>query len=380
MYHAALRLSPEGIYLTAKMVFIEMLRTGITTVGEFHYVHNRPNGRPYSDRNEIAKQVLRAAREVGIRDCLLRVAYGRSGYKTPPNPLQRRFIEPDVDTFLCSVEALAKYAKRYGDGFVSIGVAPHSIRAVDASWMNKIAEYARMASIPCHMHACEQREEILQSKAEYGMEPIEFLADLRILGPGFTGVHCTHLNRKSKRLLAKSGACISACPTTERNLGDGVFDAAFLLNRGVPVGLGTDSQCQVNLFEDMRLLEYNLRLVRERRNLIFSEEDQIGGEILVAPELFRTAAKHGGVSLKLAVGGLKVGLAGDFFTIDLHDLALAGWDDGSLLSKIVFALDGRAVRDVVVGGKVVVDNGRHSQESVTLRAYDDMSRRLWEDL
>ena len=377
MYHAALRLSPEGIYLTAKMVFIEMLRTGITTVGEFHYVHNRPNGRPYSDRNEIAKQVLRAAREVGIRICLLRVAYGRSGHKTPPNPLQRRFIEPDVETFLNSVEALAKYAKRYGEGLASIGVAPHSIRAVEASWMNQIAEFARMVSIPYHMHVCEQREELRQSKAEYGVEPIALLADLGILGPGFTGVHCTHLDGRSKGLLAKSGACVSACPTTERNLGDGVLDAASLLNRGVPIGLGTDSQCQVNLFEDMRLLEYNLRLVRERRNLIYSEDDRIDGEILVAPELFRTATKHGGVSLKLPVGDLRVGLAGDFFAVDLEDLALAGWDNGSLLSKIVFALDGRAVRDVVVGGKVVVENGRHSQESITLRAYQDMSRDLW---
>ncbi|MFQ5893660.1 MAG: amidohydrolase family protein, partial [Nitrospinota bacterium] len=184
MYHAALRLTPRDVYLSAKMAFIEMLRAGITTVGEFHYLHNQTDGEAYADRNELAKQILRAAREAGIRMRFLRVAYGRSGYQIPPNPLQRRFFEPDVETFLRSVQSLAGYASHYGGGTASVGVAPHSIRAVEASWLTEISDFARAAAIPYHIHACEPREELRQSRAEYGREPIEVFADLGLLRPG----------------------------------------------------------------------------------------------------------------------------------------------------------------------------------------------------
>ncbi len=216
MYQAAARLSPEDIYDVARMCFLEMLRAGITTVGEFHYLHNAPDGKPYDDPNLLARQVIAAAQSVGLRIVLLRSAYFRSGYELPPDPGQKRFFEqPDV--FLPNAAALrALYPQDSAE--VRIGVAPHSIRAVPLGKLHEIVTWGRGNSLPIHMHVSEQVAENVACQREYGHTPVDLLAREGLLGDDFVAVHAIHLTAEEIAAFAKSQAIVCSCPTTERNL------------------------------------------------------------------------------------------------------------------------------------------------------------------
>jgi formimidoylglutamate deiminase len=361
MYAAANRLGPEEIYAASRMAFLEMALTGITAVGEFHYIHHSPDGSAYEDPNFLEREVIRAARDVGIRIALLRVAYARAGFESEANPQQVRFIEASPD-YLKHLEQLLS-APELTNGMAWVGVAPHSVRAVPLNYLKTIVAFANERSLPVHMHVAEQPAEVSACIEEYGRSPIALLETEGLLSNRFTAVHAIHVTPKAIGAIARAGALVCACPTTERNLGDGVVPVDAYFDAGVRVALGTDSQIQIDLLEDARELEYHLRLQKTARNVLAPHDDTGSGAL--ARRLFDCASVNGAKSIGFGGGRLEPDAPADFFTVDLDDPSIAGSTTDDLLANIVFSLSGTAVRDVVVSGKRIVENGRHvDQESI----------------
>jgi len=373
MYAAANRLEPEDIYNASRLAFLEMALTGITAVGEFHYIHHAPDGSTYSDPNLLEREVIRAAREVGIRIALLRVAYARAGYETEANPRQVRFIESSPEIYLKQLESLLDAAE-LKDGMAWAGVAPHSVRAVPLPYLKTIVAFANERGLPVHMHVAEQPAEVSACIEEYGRSPVALLETEGMLSKRFTAVHAIHVTPKAIGAMARAGALVCACPTTERNLGDGVVPVDRYFDAGVPVALGTDSQTQMDLLEDARELEYHLRLQHTARNVLAPRDDTSSAAL--ARRLFDCASVNGARSIGFRGGKLEPGAPADFFTVDLDDASIAGSSVDDLLANIVFSLSRTAVRDVVVAGRQIVENGRHRDQEVIVEAFKNMSHRL----
>jgi formimidoylglutamate deiminase len=372
MYRAAAFVSPEQLYDVARATFLEMVCAGITAVGEFHYLHRDPAGRAYSEPNLLSEQVIAAARSVGLRIRLLRTAYFRAGFERPPHPGQQRFYEPPEEYLRNLEDLIAKYRATEN---VAVGAAPHSIRAVPLEELRRIAEIAR-GRMPLHMHISEQVGENAACEAEYGVTPVRLLADHGILSAGTTLVHAIHLTAAEYKAVAAVGTTICCCPTTERNLGDGIFPADLAARLGISVAFGTDSQAQIDILEDARQMEYHLRLRDQQRGILdaSAREDWASREPIGA-SLFRSATANGYSSLGLDGGTLAVGQPADFFTVDLEDLSILGADSESLLSQAVFALAKSAIRDVAVQGRLVLEDGRHGQEDEIRSRYIAVQRR-----
>ncbi len=351
MYRTANALDADGVYAASRQAFVEMALAGITTVGEFHYLHHQPDGTPYADVHALAKQVVRAAREVGLRIVLLRVGYARAGFQQPPNPLQRRFCDLDAETFLQRTFDLRRALA--GDEAVSVGFAPHSVRAVPREWLEAVARHPGEVT---HLHVAEQPAEIRACLAEHGRRPVELLADVGLLHPRMTAVHAIHLEPAEIDALGRAKANVCACPSTERNLGDGVIPADALLKAGVSLSLGTDSQADIHLLDDARQLEGHLRLVRGRRAVLDPGAGTLAG---LAERLFDCTTLGGARSLGLDVGALTPGQPADFFTVDLAHPSLVGAPAEALLPTVVFAASTGAVSEVAVSGKLIVEGGRH---------------------
>ena len=367
MYDAANRLEPEDIYAISRMAFLEMALAGITAVGEFHYIHHARDGSTYSDPNLLAREVIRAARDAGIRIALLRVAYARAGFQTEADPRQTRFIEHSPDTYLKHLEQLLA-APELKDGMSWAGIAPHSVRAVPLDYLKRIGEFANERELPVHMHVAEQPAEISACIEEYGRSPVALLETEGLLSKGFTAVHAIHVTPKAIGAIARAGALVCACPTTERNLGDGVVPVDAYFNASVLVALGTDSQIQIDLLEDARELEYHLRLQQTARNVL-APQDETSSSAL-AQRLFNCATINGAKSIGFNGGGkLEPGAPADFFTVDLDDPSIGGASQDDLLATIVFSLSRTAVRDVVVAGKQIVENGRHRDQQAIIESF-----------
>ena len=430
MYAAAARLTPEDIYDASRMAFLEMLTGGITSVGEFHYLHRTPEGREYEDPNLLAEQVVRAARSVGIRIALLRTAYARAGFRAEPDERQRRFIEPDAETYLRNTDALIRdlapgatkdeghdgheanarggrvgseaRAGRVADGFLAgapplpdawVGVAPHSVRAVPREYLRALSAFAGERGLPLHMHVAEQPAEVAACVAETGRTPVALLSEEGALGPNFTGVHAVHVTPEEVRALAAARASVCACPTTERNLGDGVVPADLLFAAGVPVALGTDSHAQIDLLEDARELEYHLRLKTLRRNVLApspeentrdegtrgegARDDAAPGMSALAARLFECASASGARSIGARAGSFEPGRAADFFAVDLEDPSIAGASAEDLLPAVVFSLSRAGIREVFVGGRPVVEGGRAAAQEEIVSRFAALQKRLW---
>lgn len=358
MYRAASFVSPEQLYDVARATFLEMAQAGITAVGEFHYLHRDPEGRAYDDPNLLSHQVIAAAQSVGLRICLLRTAYFRAGFERSPHPGQRRFYET-LPQYLRNLEELQ--AKYIGVENVTVGAAPHSIRAVPLDQMKEIAGAAHaLWTMPLHLHISEQIGENAACEAEYGATPVTLLAANGILSPKTTLVHAIHLTDAEFAAVAQAGSTICSCPTTERNLGDGIFPADTAAHLGIPVAFGTDSQAQIDILEDARQHEYHLRLRDQQRGILdASARENWATKEPIESLLLRSASANGYQALGLAGGKLAVGEPADFFTVDLNDLSILGVDAASLASQAVFSLAKSAVRDVAVQGKLILENGRH---------------------
>jgi formimidoylglutamate deiminase len=391
MYSAATRLSPEDVYDASRMAFLEMALGGITAVGEFHYLHHTPEGKPYDDPNLLAKEVIRAAGDIGLRIALLRVAYVRSGFQTEPNARQARFIESDAELYLKNLEALADsvrsptvkerqaangaLANARASDAISVGVAPHSVRAVPLDYVKRVIAFANERDLKIHMHVAEQPAEVSACVEEYGRTPVALLESEGLLSDRFTAVHAIHVTPKAISSFAKTGAMVCACPTTERNLGDGVVPADEYRRNDVSICLGTDSHTQIDLLEDARELEYHLRLQKLERAVLGARTPSSASD--AAALLFDCATANGARSIGAPGGALEVGRPADFFTVDLNDPAVAGASPADLLASIVFSASRAAVREVVVGGKPIVSEGQHLIQEEVVERFIGLQKRLW---
>jgi formimidoylglutamate deiminase len=280
MFRLAGGLDPDRMHAVATQAYLEMAEAGYGVVGEFHYVHHQPDGRPYADPNQMARAVAEAAMAAGLPIVLLPAAYHRNGWDgrdLPPLPGQRRFCDPDVDSFLGRVEELQAWAR--GIEGVSVGIAAHSVRAVPGDWLHAIAEYSERRGLVRHVHAHEQRGEIEQCRAEHGCTPIELLERTGFLGPRTSVIHGIHVSARDIDVLAQSDTTIVSCPTTEGNLGDGYLPAIAYREAGVPLAIGSDSQVRIDPFEEARELETLSRRERELRSGLLASTGDLWAEL-----------------------------------------------------------------------------------------------------
>ncbi len=271
MYRLAGKHDPDAMHAVGKRCYQEMADAGYGAVGEFHYVHHQPDGRPYGERNAMAIALAEAALSVGLEIVLLPAAYHRAGPGVPPSQGQLRFCDPNVETFIERVDELRVWAS--GREGVHVGVAVHSVRAVPASWIEAVAAYAERHELARHVHACEQRRELAECLDEHGCTPIELLERCGFLGPRASVVHGIHVSESDIALLASSGTIVVACPTTEGNLGDGYQPALAYRDAGVRYALGSDSQVRIDPFEEVRELETGARREGETRYALLAATD-----------------------------------------------------------------------------------------------------------
>jgi formimidoylglutamate deiminase len=281
MFDSVAGLDPDSMRAVALAVYAEMVDAGYGTVGEFHYVHHQPGGRPYEEPNAMAVAVAEAAQEAGLEIVLLPAAYHRNGWRdgadVPPESGQRRFCDPDVETFLARVEALRSWAS--GREGVHVGVAAHSVRAVPAPWLSAIAQYADRHDLVRHVHAQEQPRELEQCQAEHGCSPLELLDRHGFLGPKTTVVHAIHVGDADVDRLARTRSIVAACPTTEANLGDGFLPALRYRDAGVRLAIGSDSNVRVDPFEETRELETIARRLGISRNALLAHYGDLWREL-----------------------------------------------------------------------------------------------------
>jgi formimidoylglutamate deiminase len=294
MFRLAGELDPDSLRAISEATYREMMDAGYGAVGEFHYVHHQPDGTPYAEPNAMAIAVAEAARAAGLEIVLLPAAYHRDGWDGsdhPPQPGQRRFCDPDVDTFLERVDALRTWAA--GRPGVEVGVAAHSVRAVPGDWIEAIARYAERHDLVMHVHAHEQRRELEQCQAEHGCSPIELLETTGFLGPRTSVIHGIHVSARDVELLSRNQTTIVTCPTTEGNLGDGYLPAFAYRDARVPLAVGSDSQVRIDPFEEARELETLARREREIRS----------GLLAAFGDLWTELARNGCRSLGIAECG-----------------------------------------------------------------------------
>jgi len=277
MYRLAGELDPASIERVSFATFAEMAAAGYGVVGEFHYVHHRPDGSPYDDPGATAKAVARAASRAGLRIVLLPAAYARAGPGRPPEQRQRRFCDPDVETYLERVDELRAWAESE-DG-ITVGVAAHSPRAVPADWLAAIADYSERHGLVRHVHAAEQPRELEEVRAEHGCSPIELLDRTGFLGPLASVVHAIHVDARDIALLAERGATVVSCPTTEGNLGDGHPPLIAFSDAGIPLAIGSDSQVRIDPFEEARELETLARRAGLTREALLSRSGDLWSEL-----------------------------------------------------------------------------------------------------
>ncbi len=373
MYRAASRLSPDDLEAVSRFAFHELARAGVTCAGEFHYLHRDPDGRPYADPAELELRVVRAARDVGVRIVLLRAAYARAGFGLPLEPVQRRFVEPSPDAYLAALDRLADGVR--GDPLASVGIAPHSLRACPAGWIRLLAGEARRRGLPLHVHAAEQPAELDACRLEHGVSPVRFLEREGALGPSTTLVHAIHVDDADVRAIGAARATVCACPTTERDLADGIVPADRLLDAGARLALGVDSHAEVDLLEEARAVELDLRLVRQERGVL---DDPPG---TLAERLLAAATAGGMASLGLTGGRLAVSEPADFIAVDLEDPSVAGAAPEDLLGALVFAGSVRAIRSTYVAGEAVIEDGRaavgRASEERVLPEFRSAMERIW---
>jgi formimidoylglutamate deiminase len=372
MYEAATSLTPEQLYVVSRQAFIEMALAGVTTVGEFHYLHHQPDGTPYDDEALLAKAVVQAARDVGLRIVLLRALYARAGFNVPANPRQRRFLDPSVEVALRRVDAVRSAFAH--DALVKVGLAPHSVRAVPFEWLRTLAHAA--PDLVIHAHVAEQPAEVRACLAEYGRRPVELFADAGLLSSRFTAVHAIHLEPSEVALLGQTRSTICACPSTERNLGDGIVRADELMRSGSAVCLGTDSQAHVDLLDEARQLEGHLRLLRLSRVVLVPKTTQGPRERALSRVLMGALTKAGAHALGVPTGDLRAGEPFDAIALDLTHPSLAGVPEDCLLTALLMSAPSSAVRDVWVQGRQIVKDGRHPLQDESARAYAKVIRSL----
>ncbi len=352
MYRMAGRFDPDTLHAVASQLYAEMLEAGYTTVCEFHYLHHAPDGRPYADPAAMSRALVRAARETGIRLTLLPVLYMTGGFDGRPLGERQRRFGHDVDAFL----ALLGVLRTDEDAALRVGCALHSLRAVPPDAMAAVLA-ALPRDMPMHIHIAEQLGEVQDCLALRGARPVEWLLGNADVDARWTLVHATHLERGEVDGIARSGATVAICPTTEANLGDGLFPLRPYLDAGGAIGIGSDSQVSVSPVEELRWLEYGQRLATHHRNIVVRVDSPSVGETLLD-------AVHASASNATGLDG-----ATDFVLLDADAPQFAGATPDDVADRWIFSGNRPLVREVHVAGARVVADGRHRDRNAIAARY-----------
>ncbi len=342
MYRIATTLNPDSYLALATATFAEMALAGITSVGEFHYLHHSPDGTSYGDENAMGKALIHAAQAAGIRITPLDTCYVAGGFGVPLEGAQLRFSDVDAEQWALRADTLR------GNDYARIGAAVHSVRGVPAEQIPTVVEWATAHNAPLHVHLSEQVAENDQCLARYGRTPTEVLHDAGALGGRTSAVHATHLRAEDLRLLGTTHTTACFCPTTERDLADGIGPARALYDLGSPLSLGSDSHAVIDILEEARAVELNARLDTQQRGH-FS-----------ATELLNAATRAGHASLGWQDSGvIKVGARADLVAVSLSSVRTAGAAPDNALETAIFAATAADVTDVLVDGRPVVRDRLH---------------------
>ena len=362
MYGDAARVSCDDVEALAAWCYLDMLRSGFGAVAEFHYVHHDRDGAPHAGP-AMSRAIARAARSVGLRVVILETAYARAGVGKVALLEQRRFVFDDVARFV----EHARAARQECDGdVVTHGLAVHSIRACPRDWIEAVAAEARAWGAPLHVHACEQRAELVACEAEHGMSPLALLEATGALTSSSTVVHATHIDAREIARLAASGAGVCICPSTERNLGDGLCPIEDLVRAGVPLSVGSDSHARIDVTDELRSLEDHERLRLERRNVLVQPGKRLAHAILPAGTV------GGATALGLPSGRMQVGAPADLVAVAVP---LEGSGDAAAgLDAWLVGGSGHDVTDVFVAGARVLKDGRPTHADA--RAIEERARRV----
>jgi formimidoylglutamate deiminase len=363
MYRFAGRVGPESLRDIAAQLYVEMLEAGYTGVCEFHYLHHQADGRPYEDPTAMSQALIAAAREAGIRLTLLPVLYMVGGFDGRPLSERQRRFRHDVDSFLALVSTLRKSE----DALLRVGMALHSLRAVPAAAMRELLASAP-TDVPVHIHVSEQTAEVEECVQVRGARPVQWLLANASVDQRWTLVHATHLDTNECTGIARSGAVVAICPTTEANLGDGLFPLRDYIGHGGRIGVGSDSNVSVSPVEELRWLEYGQRLASRQRNIAATVEHPRSGDSV----LLRSVA---GGRQSMAQDGQEQ----DWFTLDECAPVLTGMSADDVHDRFVFAGNVPLVRDVHVGGQRVVEGGRHPRREEIAARYRRALRALLAD-
>lgn len=368
MYRFAAALDPESLQAIAAQLYVEMLKAGYTQVCEFHYVHHQPDGTPYAQREAMSLALIEAAKETGIALTLLPVLYMTGGFDGRAlNERQRRFGHAEVSDYVRLLESL----RAHESADLRVGIALHSLRAVPEVAMRTLLATGAAQSGPIHIHIAEQLGEVQDCLAVRGARPVEWLLDHAEVDARWCLVHATHLTGHETSRLARSGAIAGLCPTTEANLGDGLFPLADYLDAGGTLGIGSDSHISVSPVEELRWLEYGQRLTTRHRNIAARGAGESVGETLWA------AALRGGTQAAgLPIGALEAGQRADLLVLDDDAPLLAARDAGSAMDSFLFAGNAPLVRHVMCGGRWVVRDFLHHDEARIAARYRRTVERL----
>ena len=364
MYGFVAALNPEQVHAIAAQLYVEMLKQGYTAVGEFHYLHNRPDGGAYDDPAEMSRQVVEAALKAGIGITHLPVLYASNGFGGEPLSKAQSRFRGDPASVMGIVETIST---AYSDSKnVNVGMAPHSLRAAPPEMLEQAVSALHGAdkNAPVHIHIAEQLREVAECLEWSDCTPVDWLYDHMPVDERWCLVHATHMNSGETARMAKSGAVAGLCPTTEGNLGDGLFPLLPYMQAGGRFGIGSDSHVSVSPVEELRWLEYGQRLARHRRAVAATPESPS-----VGATLWRSALAGGAQALGRPTGAIAPGLRADLLVLDGAHLMLEGRRGDAILDALVFAGNQCLVRDVMAGGDWVVRDRHHAGEDEIAAAW-----------
>ncbi|CAM8665146.1 SsnA Cytosine deaminase and related metal-dependent hydrolases [Comamonadaceae bacterium] len=369
MYGAALRITPAQMRAVAAQLYVELLQGGYTQVCEFHYLHHQEDGQPYADEATMAWAVADAAQDAGMGLTLLPVLYERAGFKQPDlRPDQRRFA--GTPEFIARLQSTVQAS---GRPLLNAGVSIHSLRAASSASIDALLAHVGDADMPIHIHVAEQMQEVRDCLASTGQRPIAHLVQRWSMDSRWQLVHATHTEAAEIDAVARSGAGIVICPSTEGNLGDGFADLPGWLAAGVPMALGSDSHVGRQWNEEIRWLEYGQRLRLQQRNVAAAP----GHQPATAARLFEAALHAGGPAAGQARWGLARGGRADLLVLDTEASGLRGVPASHTLDALVFASQDKSFSEVYVAGRQVVARGRHIAQAQIAQQFEATMQALW---
>ena len=367
MYQFLAQLTAENAQVIATQLYIEMLKSGYTRVAEFHYLHHDINGQHYNELATMARAIFNASEQSGIGLTMLPVHYQYSGFgQLAPNDGQKRFINT-IDSFNHLVSDCYQLSQQFNN--TNVGIAPHSLRAVDKDSLNHAVTHVRSldSKAPIHIHIAEQQKEVDDCLAHYQQRPVQWLLNNCQLDQHWCLIHATHINAQERSNIVARQAIAGVCPTTEANLGDGVFPTAEFLAQGGTVAIGSDSHISVNPIEELRWLEYAQRLTKQQRALLATPKQPSVGQYL-----WQHTAKIGAQSTNSNGGELAVGKQADLLVLNEDKLSLFAAKNKHVLDSLLFASQTNMINDVMVNGQWCVRNGQHPLEQASAGAFTEL--------